>query len=218
MSARVGSTALLSALQVAGLSDHEIREIFNNRGYTAHFVERLAVETLCQYLNAYARRSGRRRLPFKIGWWDMAPLLKLLGNEFDAWFPNASWVYLQRRDRVAQAYSLWKGMNHNVWHVNDGERYRCPVDGEIPLDEIRELVSLIEAENNGWQTFFTEAGIEPVRIYYEDFAADPKSVTEMAYCGFTGRAMTGRFECPIIKSSDETDRRNVERLHLKLAV
>lgn len=217
MSARVGSTALLSSLQIGGLSDFHVREIFNNRGYMASLVERLDAESLCQYLNAYAELSGEGRLPFKIGWWDMAPLLGLLGDDFDAWFPNASWVYLQRRDTVAQAYSLWKGANHDVWHLRDGDDYRCPVDGDIPLERIRELRTLIELENESWNRFFETRGIEPTRICYEDFAEAPEAVTRAAYRGFTGEDMSGRFECPIAKSSDETDRRNVERLRRQLA-
>ena len=217
MSARVGSTALVGSLQNAGLSRHPIREIFNNRGYTAHFVDQLGAGSMCDYLNRYATLCGHDRLPFKIGWWDMAPLIELVRGDLETWFPNATWVYLQRRDTVAQAYSLWKAANHGIWHVHDGEDYRCPVAGRIPLHEIRELQSLIRTENRGWESFFAARGIEPARIFYEDFAANPRTATARAYREFTGTTLEGDVTCPLVKSSDEEDLSNVEGLRRRLA-
>ncbi len=217
MSARVGSTALVEWLKVSGLSKFQIRELFNNRGPTESFAKEWGTSTLIEYLNAYSKRCGDSRLPFKIGWWDMAPLLELIDGDLDTWLPNASWVYLERRDKVAQAYSLWKATKHGIWHKRQGDSYKSPVTDAIPLDRIRERITLIEMENDCWKRFFDENKITPTCVFYEDFLAKPESTMSTVFKAFTGTEPPSDTQCPMMKISDDQDSKNVEYLKTKLA-
>jgi len=216
MSARVGSTALVTALGKGGLSDFEIREVFNNRGYLDEFAKILRASSLTQYLNQYALKSGGGRLPLKVGWWDMAPILEFIQGDLETWFPNASWIYLERKDRVAQAYSLWKAANHGIWHLKQGDDYQCPVVDTIPLHDIREMIKLINAENIAWKNFFNTNNIQHSIFYYEDFCSNPEKTTLAAFKALTGTEMEAAFDCPIAKSSDARDQENIEELRRRL--
>lgn len=219
MSARVGSTALVQWLQIAGLSHFQIREIFNNRGPLAINVEKWGSSSLSNYLNNYSKKSGENRLPLKINWWDLAPLLKMINGDLETWFPNASWVYLEREDKVAQAYSLWKASMSGVWHQRQGDSSAAVLieRGEIPLDKIRERIMLLELENDRWKRFFDAYKITPTCVVYEDFLANPKEVMTTAYKAFTGEAPKEDTVCPMVRLSSERDRQNVDYLKSKLS-
>jgi LPS sulfotransferase NodH len=216
MTARVGSTALLTWLQAAGLSNNRIHELFNNRGSIDALTQDSTPKSLCEYLNKYSTLSGFNRLAFKTGWWDMAPLLNMIGWEVEEWFPSAKWVYLERRDKLAQAYSLWKMAKYKVSHRKHDEPYRSPVSSNIPIDSIRERIQLIEMEDECWQRFFEDKNIDVHHIYYEDFRDEPKTTLREVYFAYTNDYPDDNVECPLTMTTDETDLKNLDFLRSRI--
>jgi LPS sulfotransferase NodH len=111
--------------------------------------------------------------------------LKVLTNQFDAvlatrWatrLPALSFVYLERRDLLAQAISLIRAIQTKQWtsgHARLGE----PAYDAAAINNL--LVSFARDEAR-WRYYFARNGIEPLRLVYEDLMADPQGpVTAVA--------------------------------------
>src|SRR5437867_2650522 len=86
--------------------------------------------------------------------------------------PRHRWVYLQRRDKIGQAISLWRASKSGIWTSSTP---RSGEADELEYDFFR-LLSLLQAiltEEYLWEGFFQKEGIEPVRVLYEDLLREP---------------------------------------------
>ena len=93
-------------------------------------------------------------------------------------FPRLRYIRLIRRDKVRQAVSLWRAIQTWQWREDGPSGVPEPAgergsDGAplrysfAALDQLREG---LEAEERWWDDYFVTAGIEPLTIFYEDFA------------------------------------------------
>jgi trehalose 2-sulfotransferase len=84
-----------------------------------------------------------------------------------------SYIYVERRDRLAHAVDVARAMQANQ---------RIPVRGQraAPLRYDRDLISkclgLLERESLGWTRWFESRGVEPLVVAYEDVVADRADV------------------------------------------
>lgn len=88
-------------------------------------------------------------------------------------------VFLRRKDRVAQAVSLYKSMITGVYssmdleHQTEEEKelFRSRV---VPFDPrpISNTLQRIIGQDMGWMTFLQQQGISYKEMYYEDFVDD----------------------------------------------
>jgi LPS sulfotransferase NodH len=86
-------------------------------------------------------------------------------------FPRLRLVHSSRRDRVRQGISLWRAVQTWSW------RHEPSADRTEPVfhrGAIERLARLLDDEDAAWERFFAESGVEPVRVVYEDLAADPR--------------------------------------------
>lgn len=86
-------------------------------------------------------------------------------------------IQLSREDKVAQAVSLVRAEQTGLWHVHpDGsERQRTAPAGALVFDSGRiaqARITLLNEEAE-WSRFFEQYGVAPIRLRYEDLAADP---------------------------------------------
>jgi LPS sulfotransferase NodH len=95
----------------------------------------------------------------------------------EAWFPRPRYIWLRRRDQVAQGVSWAKACQTRVWW--DSDVPPAPPVGEARPDAVRFDFGFIErsmyslAEWDGvWRTYFHVTGIEPLVVWYEDLVAD----------------------------------------------
>lgn len=106
------------------------------------------------------------------------PLAELL----PAAFPNLTYVRVLRANKIRQAVSLWKAVQTASWSDggNSGEDdppYRAFLEEHRPQLRFHYraishlLEQIIEAEAS-WDAFFEHAGVRPVLVLYENFAAD----------------------------------------------
>jgi LPS sulfotransferase NodH/glycosyltransferase involved in cell wall biosynthesis len=81
------------------------------------------------------------------------------------------WVFLRRRDRVAQAISLYKAHKTGLW-VDTGE----PRIGVQPVDYDRQAIEdrreWLDQCDRGWEAIFRRFELEPIEICYEDMVQD----------------------------------------------
>ena len=88
-------------------------------------------------------------------------------------FPNHKHIFMTRRNKIRLAVSWWRAIQSGEWHVGMDEQ-RKPVDlsNAYSFDAINHLYNECSMREAGIQEFFTEDGITPLNIFYEDFVQE----------------------------------------------
>ena len=134
----------------------------------------------------------------------------------EAAFGRTLFIHLTRRDKLAQAVSFIKADQTGLWHrAADGselERLSPPADPVYDRDLIRRQIGIFEGFDQGWNQWFGDQGMEPVRIVYEDFSKDPKAVLQqlMTILGHGPEAAEG-IEPPVARLTDRVNRAWMDR-------
>ena len=104
--------------------------------------------------------------------WSHVPDLtaRLDGRTLEDVFGPLRYVQVVRRDKVAQAVSLWTAIQTQAWNSKDAPE-REPV---YSFAAIRHLVAWLAACERGWSGWLK--GRDPMVIVYEDFVGDPEPV------------------------------------------
>jgi LPS sulfotransferase NodH len=99
---------------------------------------------------------------------------------FELAFGKPLYIHLSRQDRVAQAVSLLKAKQSGLWHrAADGterERLALPVPLVYDANRLGRLVDELETDDAAWNRWFSQFGVEPLRLTYEVLAAAPQAV------------------------------------------
>src|SRR4051812_3152078 len=89
-------------------------------------------------------------------------------------FPALRFVQVLRRDKVAQAVSLWTAVQTAQWRdEGDGGGHHEP---EYVFRGIDHLVNQLAAQERAWARWFAAAAIEPLTVVYEDLADDQRGI------------------------------------------
>jgi len=85
-------------------------------------------------------------------------------------FPNCRHIFMTRRNKVRLAVSWWKAIRTQEWHRKTGEPPKpADLEGEYVFYAIYHLFNERAMREAGIQEFYSEAGIIPLTIVYEDF-------------------------------------------------
>jgi len=90
------------------------------------------------------------------------------------WFGAPRWVWLRRRDLLAQAISLSIAAQAKSWHHQDPEQSTPVYDAR----DIDRKLSRLSKHVAMWETYFARTGISPLEIWYEVVTADPRAAVE----------------------------------------
>ncbi len=90
-----------------------------------------------------------------------------------AFAPRPRFVWIRRRDAVAEAVSWSRAIQGGRWWSGATEP-----EGELVFDfeQIDHLVREIAEHDAGWEAWFAANGVEPHEVVYEELAADPAAV------------------------------------------
>lgn len=121
---------------------------------------------------------------FKCAWDHKNALLEEVGRhqpgllEMEAVFPGLKWVYLTRRDKVAQAISLVKAIQTGSW-----ASVEAPQRAEVEYDffELLARLQAILTEELLWDHYFESRNLPVLRLTYEDFIANPRQMILQVY-------------------------------------
>jgi LPS sulfotransferase NodH len=91
------------------------------------------------------------------------------GVKLSEWFGTPRWIWLRRRDLLGQAISLLMAQQTGSFTTDMPERARPMYDA----GRIGQRLEDLAARDAIWATYFARSGIEPLRLWYEDVAADP---------------------------------------------
>jgi len=176
---RTGSTMLGNLLADTGLVGRA-GEYFG-QPFRREVVPGLSRRRFDDYLvdcTQHARGTGT--LGIKLHWDQVEVFLYLLRlrrglrglsdrQVIEAVFPAPRFVWVTREDTLAQAVSWWKAMASGKW--TDGRPVRS--EPSFDFDGIAGRIRGIEEHTAAWRRWFEQNEIEPLRLAYEELAADP---------------------------------------------
>ncbi|MBV8988805.1 MAG: adenylyl-sulfate kinase [Solirubrobacterales bacterium] len=118
--------------------------------------------------------SRARQLPGLAG----ADLQTVLGTLLN----DPELVLVTRRDKVAQAVSLWRAMQTQVWRsgavdgqgTDIGERRSRVGSGVYNFSGIDHLLARLERDERAWIDWFARSGLRPIEVGYEELDVAPK--------------------------------------------
>lgn len=90
-------------------------------------------------------------------------------------FGRTRFLHLRRSDTVAQAVSWTRAEQTRYWHPGD----EAAAAGRRPSYDralVDELVRTVTAHEAAWREWFTQHGVSPAELSYENLAADPVGV------------------------------------------
>ncbi len=94
-------------------------------------------------------------------------------------FGPVKFVYLHRRDRLAQAISRLRAEQTNVWHVTSRSDLASADSADVTYDRERleQFVAESESHNAAWASWFERNRVDPLRVEYEDLAENGDRIT-----------------------------------------
>lgn len=100
---------------------------------------------------------------------------------FEEVFPNPVFLFLRRKDKLAQAISLVRARQTSSWHSISEEKREPFYDTGM----IRSALSEVQSNDFRWMRFFVRNDINPLPIDYEDLKENPEQVLK-EICMFIG--------------------------------
>jgi LPS sulfotransferase NodH len=102
-------------------------------------------------------------------------------------FRTVHYLWLRRRNTVAQGISYYRASRSEIWRVGRTGETRSSAETAVPFDfaEIDRFIKLVEGFDRNWHVFFTGKKISTLDIIYEDFVADYEN-TIRAICKHIG--------------------------------
>ena len=91
----------------------------------------------------------------------------------ERYFGPVQMVYLERRDVVRQAISWLRAIRTDEWWLMEPDLPGQPLlPGEYDFECIKHLFYLLQDYRTYWRRWFSDNGIHPLELNYEDIAAD----------------------------------------------
>ena len=87
-------------------------------------------------------------------------------------FDKPRFIHLERRDRVRQAVSWALAGQTGHWSSSQAASQPVLKEPSFDIEFLDGLYRLIGESQTGWANFFQQHQLEPLRLYYEDIAAD----------------------------------------------
>jgi LPS sulfotransferase NodH len=122
-----------------------------------------------------------------------------------------TYIYINRRDKVAQAVSMAKALQTNWWSSRMEEGPKPPLQYDREL--IAKCLKEVELQDAGWLKWFDAQNVAPFQLTYEDLTADTAG-TVSSIVELLGVQNDERVEVavpPAKKQSDETNQEWIER-------
>lgn len=187
---RTGSTLLCDALASTGISGRPDEYLAAARSRRETFwMRRFGIADTADYIDGVIREATTPNgiLGIKVPWAHAepfrekliaslgqsrphlgnAPLERLLRTKFGA----MRYVWLRRRDRIAQGISYYRATQTGLWRSVKGRRDQdSPLDKELEFDfaKIQQAIAMLGDGDWQWEAYFHEHRITPLMITYEE--------------------------------------------------
>ncbi|HEX3518681.1 MAG TPA: Stf0 family sulfotransferase [Solirubrobacteraceae bacterium] len=143
------------------------------------------------------------------------PLPELLGRSF----PGLRYIQITRQDKVRQAVSLWKAVQTQAWKREAGEEVTGALEPVFSFRAINYLVRELTAHDASWDAYFLGLGYEPLKLTYEELAADTEGVVRrvLEHLGIPAPETLTAAAPRLSVQADEVSEEWVRRVHEHLA-
>ena len=148
----------------------------------------------------------------KLMWTHLLDLAERIGRPADAAllrerFPDPRYVHVTRRDKVAQAVSLWRAVQTRAWRAGEVTENGNAV---YHAGAIGYLAGQLTDHDDAWRSWFSVNRIEPLTIVYEELAVDTSGVAAEVL-DHLGVGPAEIPEPPLRRQGDDRSARWVER-------
>jgi trehalose 2-sulfotransferase len=112
---------------------------------------------------------------FRLRMAELPGLDDLSFNErLQAVFPRLKIIFIRRRDKVAQAVSLWKAIQTQQWRTESesgSEQVEADDSPGVEYDyrAIEHLLNELHRWDARWEDWFHATGRDPIRVFYDEF-------------------------------------------------
>ena len=193
-SQRTGSTLLCKALESTGIAGNPNEWLYTHDevDFLEHYGSSSYAELQEHLWNLASTPNGVLGLKFSLCEPYFSKVLEVL-RQFPGcpqedrtraaiWghaFPNSRHIFMTRRNKVRLAISWWKAIQTQEWHRKRGSLAQSKdlVD-TYSFDAINHLYNESSMREAGIQEFFTEGGIVPLTVVYEDFIQEYKGTVK----------------------------------------
>jgi trehalose 2-sulfotransferase len=210
-SPRSGSTyfcRLLGQSGLLGTPSEVLNPGFDLKGFKNRFKASSPADYIAELISRRTAKSGVFGL--KAHFENFEGFLKEYPALLDVLSP-VTYIYIGRRDRVAQAVSMARALQTNQWSSRgqEGKKPELRYNRELIANAMKE----VELQDAGWLNWFKANNITPFRLTYEDLLADP-AATVQSVVDFLGVQNADRDEVkvpPVEKQGDDTNQEWIER-------
>jgi LPS sulfotransferase NodH len=181
---RSGSNYLCEVLRSTGNAGHPDDYFWN----PPYWWERWGTSDFPSYVRRILEEGTTPNGVFgsKMMWDYLGDLLPQLAALFDvedaapadvlkAAFPDLRYIWLTRRDKVRQGISYYLAMETGIWRSTDAAKGPT-TDPPFNFLAIDRMVELSTWEDEAWQGYFQQYGLQPLDVAYEDLARAPMEV------------------------------------------
>jgi LPS sulfotransferase NodH len=187
---RTGSSLLAAALWHTGIAGRPAEYFDIHRHNEAHWEGALGIGGAADYMGKVvaAATTPNGVFGFKLHWHQMRALAAKLAAEqagaVDADTPldallqqrlgETRWIWLHRRNKVAQAISYYRASRSDIWRLPAGGAAKAAAPAAIPYDHaaIADHVRQVESFDRGWYGFLRRRKLQALVLVYEDFIAN----------------------------------------------
>ena len=183
---RSGSTVFCQMLASTGKLGNP-DEYFSQRHLQRAGVTAASADGLPEYVTNFQRQTASPNgvAASKMFWFDLEPLIRIgVADRFASY----RFVFLQRKDKLAQAISIRRAWLTGITRSDRGTS-SAPETYDYADIKLR-LTRLLNAEAN-WRAFFDAKTLKPVDCVYEDIMQDPQAAVDRIAqsLGLTDRAL-----------------------------
>jgi len=112
-------------------------------------------------------------------------------------------VFLQRRDAAAHAISYARATISGVWRKDQEDEVAQVAYSELA---VKRASDWLRGQEEGWKQMFSDLGIEPLELWYEDLIHDP-GITILQVSEYLGVPLIPehRIKVPVVERQSERD-------------
>lgn len=184
-SPRTGSTLLCDGLLRTGLAGKPVERFDDRPEVDARYKAALGVEDDVSYLHKAIEVATTVNgvAAFKIHWHQLPVFERMIAADYEAQpaegrpdrdghrlalFGPARCLWLRRRDKVAQAVSLYRASRSRVWHRRLASELAQPADApSYDFSEIDRLHRLCNRYERQWESYLRQRAIAALPVWYE---------------------------------------------------
>src|SRR5262249_9553606 len=152
---------------------------FNYHSHLLQLARRLEVDALGQYVQRLARvRTSPNGVFGFMAHWEQFDWMQ--EAEILPYFRALTVIYVERRDRLAQAVSRVRALQTGQWTS------RHPIANKPHYERaaIERSIDKLERDIACWEAFFEQSRVRPIRLAYEDFDKAPDTAVNAVLRSF----------------------------------